>query len=40
MNVENHVYPTRSRVEALMADASDTPVVMLNLLKFRANAAY
>ncbi len=40
MNVQNHVYPPRSRVEALMADASDTPVVMLNLLKFRAKAAY
>ena len=40
MNVENHVYPTSSRVEELMADASDTPVVMLNLLKFREKAAY
>lgn len=40
MDVENHIYPTRSRVEALIADASDTPVVMLNLLKFRAKAVY
>jgi uncharacterized protein (DUF1330 family) len=40
VDVENHIYPTRSRVEALLADASDTPVVMLNLLKFRATAAY
>lgn len=40
MDVENAVYPTRSRVEALMADASGGPVVMLNLLRFRAKAAY
>lgn len=40
MNVENHVYPTRSRVEELMAVDSDSPVVMLNLLKFRAKADY
>ncbi len=40
MNVENAVYPTHSRVEALMADASGGRVVMLNLLRFRANAAY
>lgn len=40
MNVENAVYPTQSRVEALMADTSESPIVMLNLLKFRAKAAY
>jgi uncharacterized protein (DUF1330 family) len=40
MNVENHVYPTSSRVEELMANASDQPVVMLNLLKFRERAVY
>ena len=40
MDVENHIYPTRSRVEELMADASDAPIVMLNLLKFRAKAVY
>ncbi len=40
MDVENAVYPTQSRVEELMADTSDGPVVMLNLLKFRATAAY
>ena len=40
MNVENHVYPTSSRVEELMANASDSPIVMLNLLKFREQAAY
>jgi uncharacterized protein (DUF1330 family) len=40
VNVENHVYPTSSRVEELMANASDQPVVMLNLLKFRPQAAY
>lgn len=40
MDVGNAVYPTHSRVEALMADTSDGPVVMLNLLKFRAKAVY
>jgi uncharacterized protein (DUF1330 family) len=40
VDVENAVYPTRSSVEALMADASGGPVVMLNLLKFRAKAVY
>ena len=40
MDVENAVYPTAPRVEALMADDSGDPVVMLNLLKFRATAVY
>ena len=40
MEVENAVYPTHSSVEALMADDSGRPVVMLNLLKFRAKAVY
>jgi uncharacterized protein (DUF1330 family) len=40
VDIENAVYPTHSRVEALMADTSDGPVVMLNLLKFRAKAVY
>lgn len=40
MDVQNAIYPTRSRIEALMADTSDEPVVMLNLLRFRQRAAY
>lgn len=40
MDAVNHVYPTSSRVEALLTDASGSPVVMLNLLKFRATATY
>jgi uncharacterized protein (DUF1330 family) len=40
VDVENAVYPTHSRVEALMADTSGDPVVMLNLLRFRAKAVY
>ena len=40
MDVKNHVYPTRSRIEALLADDSADPVVMLNLLKFREQAQY
>jgi uncharacterized protein (DUF1330 family) len=40
VDVENAVYPTRSSVETLMADASGGPVVMLNLLRFREKAVY
>jgi uncharacterized protein (DUF1330 family) len=40
VDVENAVYPTHSRVEAMMADASSGPVVMLNLLRFRTKAVY
>jgi uncharacterized protein (DUF1330 family) len=40
MKVENAVYPTRERLERLMGIASDEPIVMLNLLRFRARAAY
>lgn len=40
MDVENALYPTHSRVEALTADTSDAPIVMLNLLRFRSQAVY
>lgn len=40
MDVENHVYPTQSRVAALFTDDSPDRVVMLNLLKFRDKAEY
>jgi uncharacterized protein (DUF1330 family) len=40
VDVENQLYPTASRVEALMADDSGRPVVMVNLLKFRTKAVY
>jgi uncharacterized protein (DUF1330 family) len=40
VDVENAVYPTASRVEALMADNSGDPVVMVNLLRFREKAVY
>jgi uncharacterized protein (DUF1330 family) len=40
VDVENATYPTASRVEALMADDSGGPVVMVNLLRFRAKAVY
>lgn len=40
MDVENAVYPSRQRIEALMAEASSDPIVMLNLLKFRSQAVY
>ena len=40
MNVENALYPTGERIRALLGDASAEPIVMLNLLKFRARAEY
>ncbi len=40
MNVENALYPTADRIASLMAETSDQPIVMLNLLKFRARAHY
>jgi uncharacterized protein (DUF1330 family) len=40
MNVENALYPTRERIMELMGDTSAEPIVMLNLLKFRAKAEY
>lgn len=43
MKVENAVYPTPERIEALLTEltnASTEPVVMLNLLKFRDQAVY
>ena len=35
MRVENALYPTTQQIEALRNDPSPSPVVMLNLLKFR-----
>lgn len=40
MDVKNAVYPTRERLETLMAEPASGPIVMLNLLKFRPRAAY
>ena len=40
MNVENALYPTRERILELIGDTSAEPIVMLNLLKFRATAEY
>jgi uncharacterized protein (DUF1330 family) len=40
MKVENAVYPDSQRVAALLGDSSAEPIVMLNLLKFRARAKY
>lgn len=40
MNVANALYPTSDRIAALLADSSPEPVVMLNLLRFRARAEY
>lgn len=39
MNVENALYPTQERIADLMRD-DGKPIVMLNLLRFRAKAAY
>lgn len=40
MNVENALYPTRERIGELMGDSGTEPIVMLNLLRFRARAEY
>jgi uncharacterized protein (DUF1330 family) len=40
MIVTNALIPTGEQISALAADQRDEPIVMLNLLKFRAKAAY
>jgi hypothetical protein len=40
VKVENALYPTSEQIDALRSDPSPQPIVMLNLLKFRARAQY
>lgn len=40
MKVENAVYPSPQRIASLAATSSSGPIVMVNLLKFRARAEY
>ena len=40
MKVENALYPTRDRIDELLGDTGSEPIVMLNLLRFRARAEY
>jgi len=40
MKVENAVYPSPQRIASLAATFSSGPIVMVNLLKFRARAEY
>jgi uncharacterized protein (DUF1330 family) len=40
VKVENALYPTTEQIEVLGNDPSPQPIVMLNLLKFRARAQY
>ena len=40
MNVENALYPKQERLAALLANKSEHPIVMLNLLKFSDKAVY
>lgn len=40
MKIENAVYPRGEQLAALVAQAGDGPIVMLNLLKFRERAVY
>jgi uncharacterized protein (DUF1330 family) len=40
MKVENALYPIPDQIDALRNDPSPEPIVMLNLLKFRAKAMY
>lgn len=40
MNFDNAILPTEDQVKALMESDVSGPIVMLNLLKFRAKAEY
>jgi uncharacterized protein (DUF1330 family) len=40
MNVENAVYPKGEQLTEAVAKGVNTPIVMLNLLKFKPKAAY
>lgn len=40
MKVENALYPTGEQIQGLLDLGGDTPIVMLNLLKFRETAEY
>lgn len=40
MNVENRVYPDREQTDELRRHGERGPIVMVNLLKFRARAQY
>ena len=40
MKFENAVYPTSAQIDVLTRESSTQPIVMLNLLKFRAAARY
>jgi uncharacterized protein (DUF1330 family) len=40
MKVDNALYPTTEQIKVLGNDPSPQPIVMLNLLKFRARAEY
>lgn len=40
MNVENRLYPEADQIEELRRPGPDGPIVMVNLLKFRDQAAY
>jgi len=40
LKVENALYPVAKQIDALRSDLSPKPIVMLNLLKFRAKAEY
>lgn len=40
MQVENHLYPNAAQAAQLAEPGPDGPIVMVNLLKFRARAQY
>ena len=40
MKVENAVYPRGEQLTEAVANGSDGPIVMVNLLKFKSKAAY
>jgi uncharacterized protein (DUF1330 family) len=40
MNYKNSVHPTKEQMEGFLEGDSDTPIAMINLLKFKEKAEY
>ena len=40
MEVKNHLKPNKTQIEGFLEGDTDTPITMLNLLKFKEKAEY
>jgi len=40
MEVKNHLKPHKTQIEGFLEGDTDTPITMLNLLKFKEKAEY